>query len=453
MTVGVVILAAGQGSRMHSLKPKVLHQLSDRPLLGHVIDSARALKPQRIVVVYGHAGEQVRAALDAPDLEWAEQAEQLGTGHALQQAMPQLEGIERVLVLYGDVPLIEPATLTRLLEASTEGIGLLTVTLPDPSGYGRIQRDIHGKVQCIVEHKDASAEQLRINEINTGILSLPMQRLHEWLGRLSNDNAQGEYYLTDLLAMAVGDSVPVAVVHPEGAIEVEGVNNRMQLAKLERAYQAAQACKLLSAGLTLRDPTRFDLRGTLEHGRDCEIDINVIIEGKVVLGDNVTVGANTVLRNVVVANDVTIRENCVCEDAHIGSDSIIGPFSRLRPGTELVGGAHVGNFVEIKNARVDQGSKVNHLTYIGDAEIGSGVNVGAGTITCNYDGANKHKTIIGDDAFIGSNTALVAPVTVGKGATIGAGSTITKDAPAEQLTLARSRQASLKQWQRPVKKA
>lgn len=451
MTLAVVILAAGQGTRMKSSLPKVLHRIAGKPMLQHVIDSARSLDPQRIVVVYGHGGEQVREQITDSDLEWALQAQQLGTGHAVQQAMPHVGDADQVLVLYGDVPLITRQTLRGMLDAEPGGFGLLTVNLDDPSGYGRIERDATGAVQRIVEQKDASPEQLKIQEINTGIMCLPGQRLPEWLAALSNENAQGEYYLTDVLATAVSEGLTIQVSQPADAVEAEGVNNKLQLAALERAWQQRSAQQLMTEGLTLRDPARFDLRGSLQHGKDCEIDINVIIEGDVVLGDHVKVGANTVLRNVRVADDVTILENCVFEEAVIGSGCSLGPFSRLRPGAELVGGAHVGNFVEIKKSVVGQGSKVNHLTYVGDSEIGRDVNVGAGTITCNYDGANKHKTVIGDGAFIGSNSALVAPVNIGKGATIGAGSVIGKDAPDDQLTLARARQTTLPNWQRPVK--
>ena len=451
MALGVVILAAGQGTRMKSGLPKVLHTLAERPLLQHVIDTARSLSPERIVVVYGHGGDQVRATINDPDLIWAEQAEQLGTGHAVQQAIGHLDGLDQVLVLYGDVPLTREATLRELLDTAGDDFGLLTVELDDPSGYGRIERDAAGRVQRIVEQKDANAAQLAICEINTGIMVIPEARLHAWLDGLQNNNAQGEYYLTDVLAMAVAEGMRIAVTQPSDAIEAEGVNNKRQLATLERALQHRRADDLMMDGLTLRDPARFDLRGSLQHGRDCVIDVNVIIEGEVVLGNNVHIGANTVLRNVRIANDVRVLENCVFEDAVVGPGSSIGPFSRLRPGAELVGGAHVGNFVEIKKSLIGQGSKVNHLTYVGDSEIGSGVNIGAGTITCNYDGANKHKTVIGDDAFIGSNTALVAPVEVGKGATIGAGSVIGKDAPEGQLTVTRAKQISIPNWVRPSK--
>ena len=453
MKLGIVILAAGQGTRMKSRLPKVLHSLAGKPLLGHVIDTAAGLQPERVVIVHGHGGEQVKTAFTtAAGVYWVEQAKQLGTGHAVQQTVPHLEGLDSVLVLYGDVPLIRQSTLERLIIGTESDLGLLTVTLDDPTGYGRIVRDAAGNVQRIVEQKDASPEELKVREINTGIMLIGVERLRDWLGRLSNDNAQGEYYLTDLVEMAVHAGVAVHVEQPNDPVEAEGVNNRMQLAELERAYQHEQARELLLAGVTLVDPQRFDLRGRLRHGQDVEIDVNVIVEGDVVLGDNVRVGANTVLRNVVVDDNVEIFENCVLEDAHVGPGSRIGPYSRLRPGARLVGGAHVGNFVEIKKSVIGQGSKVNHLTYVGDAEIGADVNIGAGTITCNYDGANKHKTTIADRAFIGSNTSLVAPVTVKEGATIGAGSVLSKDAPANKLTLTRARQITSDNWKRPTKK-
>ena len=385
-------------------------------------------------------------------ISWAEQAEQLGTGHAVQQAIGYLRDVDRVLVLYGDVPLIRRTTLDRLIAGTESDLGLLTVSLDDPHGYGRIVRDSAGNVLRIVEQKDASPEELTISEINTGIMLVGAERLHDWLDRLSNDNAQGEYYLTDLIEMAVHAGVAVHVEQPGDPVEAEGVNDRVQLAELERAYQLDQARQLLLAGVTLTDPGRFDLRGRLTHGQDVVIDVNVIVEGEVTLGNNVRIGANTVLRNVAVDDDVEIYENCVLEDAHIGPASRIGPYSRLRPGAYLVGGAHVGNFVEIKKSVVGLGSKVNHLSYIGDAEIGADVNIGAGTITCNYDGANKHKTTIADRAFIGSNTALVAPVTVNEGATVGAGTVLGKDAPADKLTLTRARQITFDTWTRPIKR-
>ncbi|BAN70219.1 bifunctional UDP-N-acetylglucosamine diphosphorylase/glucosamine-1-phosphate N-acetyltransferase GlmU [endosymbiont of unidentified scaly snail isolate Monju] len=452
MTLGIVILAAGQGTRMKSRLPKVLHHLGDRPLLQHVIDTARALQPARLVIVHGHGGEQVRAAITGDDLIWAEQAEQLGTGHALAQALPHLAGLDQVLVLYGDVPLIRTETLQGLLDAAGDSFGLLTVTLEDPTGYGRICRDGAGQVECIVEQKDATPQQLAIREVNTGIMVLPGGRLADWLGRLGKDNAQGEYYLTDVLAMAVAEGLAVAVAQPAEPVEAEGVNDRLQLASLERAWQRRQAEALMRAGLTLRDPARFDLRGSLRHGLDCEIDIDVVIEGEVTLGEGVRIGPHCVLRDCHIDDGVEVLAHCVIEQAKIGTGSRVGPFARLRPGAELTGGNHVGNFVEIKNAEIGEGSKVNHLSYVGDADIGRGVNIGAGTITCNYDGANKHRTRIGDQAFIGSNTALVAPVSVGRGATIGAGSVISKDAPEERLTLTRARQTTIEGWKRPEKK-
>jgi len=451
MTLAVVILAAGKGTRMKSSMPKVLHPLAHKPLVQHVIDTARSLDPSQIVVVYGHGGDQVREVVTDADLSWAEQAEQLGTGHAVQQAMPHINEADRVLVLYGDVPLTSAETLRELLEQAGDGMGLLTINLDDPSGYGRIVRDDKGAVERIVEQKDANADELAIQEVNTGIMVFPGEKLSGWLNGLSNNNAQGEYYLTDLLAMAVNDGVSIAVTQPEHQFEADGVNNKLQLAELERAYQRLQADRLMTEGVLLRDPNRFDLRGSLTHGTDCEIDINVIIEGNVTLGNNVKIGANVVLRNVSIGDNTVVVENCIFDDATVGADCTIGPFSRLRPGADLTGGAHIGNFVEIKKSVVGLGSKVNHLTYIGDSQIGAGVNIGAGTITCNYDGANKHTTVIGDNAFIGSNSALVAPVTIGKGATIGAGSVIRKDTPDDKLTLSGGKQVTISNWERPKK--
>nr|WP_297528159.1 bifunctional UDP-N-acetylglucosamine diphosphorylase/glucosamine-1-phosphate N-acetyltransferase GlmU [Thiohalobacter sp.] len=453
MELHVVILAAGQGTRMKSDLPKVLHPLAGRPLLGHVIEAARKLDPAAIQVVYGHGGDRVRAALSDAGVDWIEQAEQLGTGHAVAQALPAIPDAARVLVLYGDVPLIAPATLRRLVEAAgTDGLGLLTAELPDPAGYGRILRDGQGTVIGIVEHKDASPEQHAIREINTGFLAVGAERLRDWIARLDNRNAQGEYYLTDIIAMAAADHVPVRAVHPDALHEILGVNDRRQLAELERIHQRLQAEALLLAGVSLADPMRFDLRGTLEHGRDVRMDVNCILEGRVVLGDRVRIGPGCLLRNVEIADDVEILANCVIEDAVIGAGSRIGPFARIRPETRLDREVHIGNFVELKKSDIGAGSKVNHLSYIGDTSIGRGVNVGAGTITCNYDGANKHRTVIEDEAFIGSDTQLVAPVTVGRGATLGAGTTLTRDAPPGELTLSRSPQKTIKGWQRPVKK-
>ncbi len=453
MKLGVVILAAGQGTRMKSALPKVLHPLAGRPLLEHVIATARGLGAERIAVVYGHGGARVPAAIhDQEHLFWVEQAQQLGTGHAVEQALPVMEGMDKVLVLYGDVPLTSPETLQRLLEAAQgTSLALLTVALPDPTGYGRIVRDAQGRVQRIVEQKDASPEQLAIREINTGILVVDGSRLAAWIGRLDNANAQGEFYLTDIVAMAVADGVGVASAQPTDAWEVMGVNDRVQLAALERHYQRRQAERLMRDGVTLRDPARFDLRGTLTTGQDVEIDVNVMIVGDVTLGDGVRVGANSVIRDSRIGDGAQIFENCVIDRAEVGAESLVGPFARLRPEAALAPRVHVGNFVEIKKSDVGEGSKVNHLSYIGDTTIGRRVNIGAGTITCNYDGAYKHRTVIGDDAFIGSDTQLVAPVEVGVGTTIGAGSTITRDAPPGGLTLSRAKQVTIAGWQRPVK--
>ncbi len=452
MKLGVVILAAGQGTRMKSDLPKVLHPLAGRPLLGHVIDTAHGLGAQRIAVVYGHGGRRVPEAFPGAGVEWVEQVEQLGTGHAVEQALPAMAGMERVLVLYGDVPLTSRATLEALLQAGEQTpLALLTVTLDDPTGYGRIVRDDAGRIARIVEHKDASDAERTIAEINTGILVADGPSLARWIGRLENDNAQGEFYLTDIVAMAVAEGAEVASAFAADPHEVAGVNDRVQLAELERWHQRRQAERLMRDGVTLRDPARFDLRGTLTAGRDVEIDVNVLIEGDVVLGDGVRIGANSVIRHSRIGDRVQIFENCVIEQAEVGEASRIGPFARLRPETVLASQVHVGNFVEIKKSEVAEGSKINHLSYIGDSSIGRSVNVGAGTITCNYDGAYKHRTVIGDDAFIGSDTQLVAPVTVGAGATIGAGSTITRDTPEGGLTLSRSKQVSIPGWQRPRK--
>ncbi|VAX10395.1 N-acetylglucosamine-1-phosphate uridyltransferase / Glucosamine-1-phosphate N-acetyltransferase [hydrothermal vent metagenome] len=453
MKLGVVILAAGQGTRMCSSLPKVLHPLAGQPLLGHVIKTALQLNPEQMAIVYGHGGRQVPEAFSGQGLEWVEQVEQLGTGHAVDHAMPLLQGMDRILVLYGDVPLIQADTLTTLVEATTENdLALLTVNLEDPTGYGRIMRDTQGQVVSIVEQKDATPEQLALSEVNTGFLVADQQRLQGWLRQINNSNAQGEYYLTDIVALAVADGVEVQAVQPACEEEVLGVNDRIQLAKLERYFQQQQANDLLRKGVALSDPGRFDLRGSLQTGQDVSIDINVLIEGDVVLGDGICIGANSVIRNCHIAEGTQILENCVLEDAVIGADCRIGPFARIRPGTILRGENNIGNFVEIKKSVVDKGSKINHLSYIGDSDIGRDVNIGAGTITCNYDGANKFKTIIGDNAFIGSDSQLVAPVEIGAGATIGAGSTITTDTPPGILTLSRSKQTSLKGWRRPVKK-
>ena len=451
MELHIVILAAGQGTRMKSRRPKVLQDLAGRPLLAHVLDTAAALDPARIHVVYGHGGDQVRAAFAERPVSWVEQAEQKGTGHAVDVAMPQIPDGATVLVLYGDVPLIGASTLRELLQAAAQGLAILTVELDDPSGYGRILRDPEGAVRGIVEQKDASAEQLAIREANTGILAAPAAQLRGWLEGLDNDNAQGEYYLTDCVAASVAQGRAVAAAQAADEDEILGVNDRLQLAGLERIYQRRQASALLREGLGLADPARLDIRGRLRHGRDCHIDVNVVIEGEVVLGDGVRVGPNCVLRDVVIGDDSRIEAFRHLDGATLAGDCQVGPYARLRPGTELAARAKVGNFVETKKAQVGEGSKINHLSYVGDAVLGADVNVGAGTITCNYDGANKHLTQIDDGAFIGSNSALVAPVHIGAQATIAAGSTVTRDAPAEALTVARSRQKSITGWRRPTK--
>ena len=453
MDLSVVILAAGQGTRMRSRLPKVLHPLAGRPLLEHVVETGLELSPEKVIVVYGHGGEQVRDRLAHLPVQWVEQKEQQGTGHAVQQALPVIPAQDLVLVLYGDVPLISSDTCRRLLDiAAHDQLALLTVELEDPTGYGRIVRDEGGSVYCIVEEKDANEEQRRIREVNTGFMAMTRERLEGWLCGLDCNNAQGEFYLTDIVAKAVRDGVPVETVSVGDVIEVLGVNDRRQLAELERRYQRMQAERLMSEGVTLLDPARFDLRGTLEHGLDVTIDVGVVLEGTVRLGDGVRIGPHVVLKACTVGEGAVIEAHSHLEQAEIGPRCAVGPFARIRPGTVLAEGAKVGNFVEIKKAVVGEGSKINHLSYVGDATVGNRVNIGAGTITCNYDGANKHRTVIGDEAFIGSDTQLVAPVTVGEGATIGAGSTITRDAPAGRLTLSRSKQITVENWKRPQKK-
>jgi bifunctional UDP-N-acetylglucosamine pyrophosphorylase/glucosamine-1-phosphate N-acetyltransferase len=449
--MNIVILAAGQGKRMHSHLPKVLHSLAGKPLVSHVIDTARRLAPERLCLVYGHGGDAVRGALEAPDLAWALQEPQLGTGHAVMQALPHLAGGASTLILYGDVPLIQVATLQQLLHAAGDGLAILTVELADPSGYGRIVRDAAGGVARIVEQKDATPAEREIREVNTGIMALPTARLGEWLAQLSADNAQKEYYLTDVVGMAVAAGVPIRTAHPQGAWEVLGVNSKVQLAELERIAQQRIALRLMEQGVRLADPARLDVRGTLECGRDVFIDVNCVFEGQVVLDEAVEIGPNCVLKNARIGAGAKIKAFSHIEEAIVGPDGVIGPFARLRPGTELGAGVHVGNFVEIKNSQIAAQSKANHLAYIGDATVGSRVNIGAGTITCNYDGANKFRTIIEDDVFIGSDTQLVAPVVVGRGATLGAGTTLTGNAPPDTLTLSRSRQVSLAGWKRPQK--
>ncbi|MBR9812919.1 UDP-N-acetylglucosamine diphosphorylase/glucosamine-1-phosphate N-acetyltransferase [bacterium] len=448
----IIILAAGQGTRMRSALPKVLQPLAGRPLLAHVIDSAQALEPAHIHVVVGHGADAVRAAFAGSDVTWVTQTEQLGTGHAVQQAMPAIPNDARVLVLYGDVPLVRPVTLRGLLDASESGCALLSVNAADPVGYGRVVRNNAGHVTAIVEHKDASETQRAIKEVNTGLLAGRADKFAEWLGRLGNDNAQGEYYLTDIVAMAVGDGVAVAGVVADSEAEVAGVNNRAQLAKAERATQQRAADALLAAGVTLADPARLDVRGVVSAGRDVFIDINAVLEGDVSLGDNVRVGPNCYIRNATVAAGSVVHANTVIEDSDIGPDCQIGPFARLRPGSVLKGQNKIGNFVETKKAVLDEGAKAGHLAYLGDATVGKRVNISAGVITCNYDGVNKHPTVIGDDAFVGTDSQLVAPVTLGERAYVAAGSTITKDAPADALTICRARgQKSIDGWNRPSK--
>ena len=449
--MNIVILAAGQGKRMHSNLPKVLHPIAGKALVSHVIDTARSLSPQTLCLVYGHGGDAVRNTLAAPGLAWALQEPQLGTGHAVQQAIPHLKADGTTLVLYGDVPLIQAETLKCLLQAVQDALAILTVELADPSGYGRIVRNAKGEVVRIVEQKDSTPEERAIREINTGIMAMPTARLGEWLGRLSNNNAQQEYYLTDIVGMAVAEGLPIHTANPRHEWEVLGVNSKVQLAELERVAQRNAAEQLMEAGVRLADPARFDVRGELVCGRDVFIDVNCVFEGKVVLDEAVEVGPNCVIRNARIGAGTKLAAYTHIEDAVVGPDGRIGPFARLRPGTELAEDVHVGNFVEIKKSTIAAHSKANHLAYIGDAIIGSRVNVGAGTITCNYDGANKFQTIIEDDAFIGSDTQLVAPVRVGRGATLGAGTTLTKDAPAGTLTISRAKQLSIPGWKRPVK--
>ena len=452
MDVSVVVLAAGQGSRMKSSQPKVLHCLAGQPLAAHVVKVARQFTSD-ISLVIGHGADQVRQFFAEQPLKFCVQSEQLGTGHAVSQALPLLPKEGAVLILYGDVPLTRAETLQRLIEqVSDTSMGLLTVKLDDPSGYGRIVRDAAGRVTSIVEHKDASTEQLTINEINSGIIAVPAWALHEWLPTLSNQNAQGEYYLTDLIEIAVSKGVVVNTVHPTDVEETLGVNNRVQLAQLERWHQQQIATELMTQGVTLMDPSRIDVRGTLSAGQDCLIDVNCVFEGTVTLADNVSIGPNCVLRNATIGAGSVIEANTLIDGASVGASAQVGPFARLRPGTQLADNTKVGNFVETKKAIIGVGSKVNHLSYIGDTVIGSGSNIGAGTISCNYDGVNKYATTIGNNAFVGSNSTLVAPVTISNGAFVGAGSVITKTAPADQLTIGRARQITVAKWQKPVKK-
>jgi bifunctional UDP-N-acetylglucosamine pyrophosphorylase/glucosamine-1-phosphate N-acetyltransferase len=450
--INVVILAAGQGKRMRSRLPKVLHALAGRPLIAHVITTARQLKPARICVVYGHGGEQVPEAMAAPDLVFVRQQPQLGTGHALAQTQPQLlASAGLTLVLYGDVPLIGGETLAAMIAGGGDRLTLLTADLDDPTGYGRILRNKRGSITSIVEEKDASAEQRKVREINTGIMALPTGRLQDWTSKLSDRNAQREYYLTDVVPLALADKVSVASVKAEAEWEILGVNSKEQLARLERIYQRETAARLMDEGVTLADPARIDVRGQLACGADVRIDVNCVFEGDVRLGDRVEIGPHCVVRNAEIGAGTRVEPFTHIDAARIGANCRIGPYARLRPGARLAEEVHIGNFVEVKEAQVGARSKANHLAYIGDATLGRDVNVGAGTITCNYDGANKHRTVIEDDVFIGSDTQLVAPVTVRRGATIGAGSTITREAPANQLTLSRVKQQSLR-WKRPRKK-
>ncbi len=447
----ILILAAGKGTRMRSGLPKVLHRLAGKPLLRHVVDTAHDLGAAQVCVVYGFGGEAVPQAMADDKLTFVLQAEQHGTGHAVKQALPQLADDSVALVLYGDVPLTHVSTLQPLVGAAQAGkLGLLTVNLGHPDGYGRIVRE-SGRVTRIVEHKDATPAERAIQEVNTGVLAVASRQLKRWIAELKNDNAQGEYYLTDIIAMAVRDGVEVDTHQPAHEWEVLGVNSKAQLAQLERIHQNEIALALLDAGVTLMDPARIDVRGTLTCGCNVTIDVNCVFEGRVELGDGVQVGANCVLRNVTIAADTRIDAFTLIDDAEIGEANRLGPFSRIRPGTTLARDVHVGNFVEIKNSQIDDGSKINHLSYVGDTTMGKKVNIGAGTITCNYDGANKHRTVIEDEVFVGSDTQLVAPITVGRGATLGAGTTLTKDAPAGELTLSRAKQLTVSGWKRPVK--
>jgi bifunctional UDP-N-acetylglucosamine pyrophosphorylase/glucosamine-1-phosphate N-acetyltransferase len=453
MALDIIVLAAGLGKRMRSDLPKVLHSLAGRPLLGHVLDTARALGPRRIFVVHGHGAEAVRAAFaEVSGVEWVLQAEQLGTGHAVQQAAARLAGDADALILYGDVPLVRPETLKRLLEAARQGLAVLTAELPDPAGYGRVVRDATGGVARVVEHKDASQAERMIREVNAGFYAVGARRLTGWLSRIKNDNAQKEYYLTDIVTLAVGEGVPVAAIKVDDRWEVAGVNSKQELAQLERVVQSREAARLLESGVTLADPARIDVRGSLECGRDVTIDVNCVFEGRVRLGDRVRIGPNCVLRNVSLGAGTQVQAFSQLDEAEVGANCRIGPYARLRPGANLAEEVHIGNFVEVKASRIGAGSKANHLSYIGDSEVGARVNIGAGTITCNYDGVSKHRTVIEDECFIGSDATLVAPVTIARGSYIGAGSTINKSTPAGQLTVARAKQVSLPGWKPPKKK-
>ena len=449
--LNIVVLAAGKGTRMYSDIPKVLHKLAGKPLVRHVLDCAHTLGPSQICVVYGHGGEAVPKAMNPSEAIYVIQEPQLGTGHAVQQAMPFLDDDSNTLVLYGDVPLIQHKTLHRM-QQSGEGLVVLTVNMSNPAGYGRIVRNLDGDVLSIVEEKDATVEQREISEVNTGIMLAPTSLLRNWLSKLGNNNVQGEFYLTDIVGMAVADGVTVSTTQPEHEWEIHGINNKSQLAILERTWQQVEAARLMAQGVTLADPARIDVRGSLKCGRDVEIDVGCIFEGDVSLGNNVQIGAYCIVRNTAIAGGTIISPYSHLDSSQVGTNCRIGPYARLRPGSHLHEEVHVGNFVEIKNSEIARSSKANHLSYIGDTTIGTRVNIGAGTITCNYDGANKHRTIIGDDVFIGSDTQLVAPVTVASGSTIGAGSTITRDTPEGELSLSRSKQITISGWHRPVKK-
>lgn len=454
MALSIVILAAGQGKRMQSQLPKILHRVAGKMLLEHVVHTAEKLHPaQAPIIIFGHQGETVRHVLAGLNATWIEQTEQLGTGHALQQALPQIPNDHRVLVLYGDVPLISIDTLKKFIAATPEkGLGIITADFINPTGFGRIIRDEKNNIISIIEQKDLSDEQLSIKEINSGIYLFPADFLAKHLKKLQNNNAQKEYYLTDVINMAVKENITIHSTQPTSVEEIAGVNDRVQLADLERAHQRQNAEKLMRHGVTLLDPNRFDVRGELTVGQDVTIDINVITEGRVIIGNHCIIGPNTILRNVILGDHVEIKANSFIDGAEIADHCIIGPFARIRPGTVLASHVHVGNFVETKNTIIGENTKVNHLTYVGDSDIGKRVNVGAGTITCNYDGVNKHRTTIGDDAFIGSNSSLVAPITVGEGATVGAGTTLTRNAPPKQLTVCRAQQRSIENWSRPKKK-
>jgi bifunctional UDP-N-acetylglucosamine pyrophosphorylase/glucosamine-1-phosphate N-acetyltransferase len=453
MALEILVLAAGVGKRMRSSLPKVLQPLAGRPLLAHVLATARELSPRKVIVVHGHGAEAVRQAFNGENVEWVLQDEQLGTAHAVMQAMPQVSADADVLILYGDVPLTRAATLKRLLEAADDGLAVLTAEPADPAAYGRIVRDAGGGVAKIVEERDASPAERAIREINAGFYALSARRLSAWLKKIDNRNAQKEYYLTELVSLAVDERVPVTAVKTDAAWEAAGVNTPRELAELEREFQRQQAGRLLDAGVRLADPARIDVRGALECGREVAIDVNCVFEGRVTLGDGVRIGPNCVLRNISIAAGTQVLAFCHLEDSTVGARCRLGPYARLRPGNTLLEDVHVGNFVEVKASRLGAGSKANHLTYLGDSEIGARVNVGAGTITCNYDGAAKHRTVIEDDCFIGSDATLVAPVRIAQGSYIGAGSTINKNTPAGQLTVARAKQVSIPGWKPPRKKA